>query len=121
LLATAVITTTLPAALAPVAVAEGAALVEGLEGLRYVDEVVGKGPQPFEGDVVKVNYEARLAEMGEPSALFPCDMRDDVVGVSGEPAGGLEAWSAAERMPHAPVVVRVLIVYGRGARGAQPW
>lgn len=68
LLAAAVITTTLPAALAPVAVAEGAALAEGLEGLRYADEVVGKGPQPFEGDVVKVNYEARLAETGEPSA-----------------------------------------------------
>jgi hypothetical protein len=61
---------TLPCVLAPSSVAtaraeESSVLVDGLEGLRFTDEVVGKGPRPFEGDVVKVNYEARLVESGE--------------------------------------------------------
>eukprot|EP00241_Pyramimonas_parkeae_P011570 CAMPEP_0114269776 /NCGR_PEP_ID=MMETSP0058-20121206/26834_1 /TAXON_ID=36894 /ORGANISM="Pyramimonas parkeae, CCMP726" /LENGTH=215 /DNA_ID=CAMNT_0001388367 /DNA_START=539 /DNA_END=1186 /DNA_ORIENTATION=+ len=40
-------------------------LKDGPRGIQYCDVVVGKGPMPFEGDVIKCNYEAKLVETGQ--------------------------------------------------------
>mmetsp|Transcript_13437 Transcript_13437/g.22692 ORF Transcript_13437/g.22692 Transcript_13437/m.22692 type:complete len:229 (+) Transcript_13437:393-1079(+) len=38
---------------------------EGPDGLMYCDVKVGNGPEPLEGDIVKCNYVATLAESGQ--------------------------------------------------------
>eukprot|EP00959_Pyramimonas_sp_CCMP1952_P104418 2182677-Pyramimonas_sp.AAC.1 len=48
---------------------------EGPDGLQYCDITVGKGPEPFEGDVVKCNYVAKLAETGTTSLRSPHNIR----------------------------------------------
>lgn len=39
--------------------------VDGPEGLRYYDVTVGTGPEPFEGDVLKANYQVNLVADGK--------------------------------------------------------
>ena len=42
---------------APPARAEGETFADGPDGIRYADLKVGTGAEPFEGDVLKVNYQ----------------------------------------------------------------
>jgi len=96
-------------------------LKDGPRGIQYCDVVVGKGPMPFEGDVIKCNYEAKLVETGQvvDSAKF------FVFGLgNGEVIQGWDLGiGGAEEMPAMAVggtrklVVPAELAYGAGGAG----